>query len=233
MRRAVIADDEDLSRDVIKFLIGRYASPLKVVGEAASGDETLEVIHKVRPDLVFIDIKMPVYNGLEVMEMTKQCYADAIQFIVITAYSYFEYAQTSLRLGAKDILLKPIEPKQFMETMERVRGYNYTDNGTFNEILAYIHHNYKRNISLKECANAYHMNVSHISRMFKKYLGMSFTGYINNLKINEAKKLLKDSNLSIKEVADRVGYNNMNYFYKNFKNNTGMTPNIFKKNGSE
>lgn len=65
--------------------------------------------------------------------------------------------------------------------------------------------------------------------MFKKHCGVTFITYVNSLKIKKAREMLRDGDLSIKEVADKVGYNNLNYFYKIFKKNTGVTPNMFKK----
>ncbi|WP_432663485.1 response regulator [Wukongibacter baidiensis] len=232
MRRAIIVDDEESSGEIIKYLIKQSNLPIEVVGQAASGDEAIKIIKKLKPDIVYLDIKMPVYNGIEVMEEIKSSYTGKINFIVITAYSYFEYAQSSLRLGAKDILLKPIESKQFIETMERVMGYNYTDNQFFNDILEYINGNYTKDMELNKCAGEFHTSPNHISRMFKKYLGKNFIAYLNELRIKKAKELLNDTELSIKEVADKVGYNNLNYFYKNFKKLTGVTPKMFKNNSS-
>lgn len=232
MRRAIIVDDEESSGEIIKYLIKQSNLPIKVVGQVGSGDEAIKIIKKLKPDIVYLDIEMPVYNGIEVMEKIKSSYTGSLSFIVITAYSYFEYAQSSLRLGAKDILLKPVEPQQFIKTMERVMGYNYTDNQFFNDILEYINQNYNIEMELNKCAKEFHTSPNHISRMFKKYLGKNFIAYLNELRIKKAEELLRDTELSIKEIANNIGYNNLNYFYKNFKNLTGTTPKKFKKNSS-
>ncbi|MGE5626994.1 MAG: response regulator transcription factor [Solirubrobacterales bacterium] len=227
MRSAVIVDDEDLSIDLIKYLIKRYQFPIEVIGQASAGDEAVEIISRTKPDLVFIDIRMPILNGLEVIEKTNTSYRD-ISFIVITAFGYFEYAQAALRLGAKDILLKPIEPDLFFQTVERVLGHRQTDNRIFNEILEYVNSNYQNNIELKDCALKFHTSSSYISRMFRKYCSTSFISYLNDIRIKSAVKLLEETDMSIKEVAFKVGYNNLNYFYKIFKKNTGATPSVFK-----
>jgi len=210
-------------------LIKRYELPLKVIGRSSAGDESLDMITKLKPDIVFIDINMPVLSGLEVMEKVRMSEnSSAVDFVVITGYSYFQYAQLSLRLGAKDILLKPVEPEQFVETMERVLGYRYSDNQIFNKIVEYINYNYQENIELKECAEKYHTSPNYIARMFKKYYGISFITYLNSLRIKKAQELLRNTDLSIKEIAYKVGYNNLNYFYKIFKRNMEATPKDFK-----
>lgn len=175
---------------------------------------------------------MPTFNGIEVMEKIKASYMGSVKFIVITAYNYFEYAQSSLRLGAKDILLKPVDSRQFIEMMNRVMGYKYTNNQLFNDIMEFINDNYEKNMGLNDCAGQFHISPNYITRMFKKYTGVSYITYINELKIKKALELLKDTDLSIKEVAQRVGYNNLNYFYKNFNMITGTTPGMFKCNNS-
>lgn len=143
MRTAIIADDEELSIDLIKYLI-KNDLPIQVIGESFAGDEALDMINKLKPDIVFIDIRMPILNGLEVIKKIKDSQKYSIDFIVITAYSCFEYAQLSLRLEPKDILLKPIESEQFVESVEKILEYTTSDNQIVNNILEYIHNNYRR-----------------------------------------------------------------------------------------
>lgn len=221
-----------MSRDLVKNLIDRYELPLKVIGSIDSGEKAINLIKEMRPDIVFLDIQMPVLNGIEVMERIGKTYNGIVKFIVITAYNYFEYAQSSLRLGAKDILLKPIDSKQFLDMMCRVMGYTYTNNQIFNNILEYLNSNYQNNISLGECAGQFHISPNHIARMFKKYMNISYISYLNEIRVKKAMELLKDTDMPIKEIAEKVGYNNLNYFYKNFSLVTGITPKVYKYNGN-
>jgi YesN/AraC family two-component response regulator len=228
MRTAVIVDDEELSVELLKYLIRRYEIPIEVVGEAYSGDEGLELINRLNPDVVFIDIRMPVMNGLEVIERVNAEHKGNVSFIIVTAYDHFEYAQTALRLGARDILLKPVEPELFLETAERILGYKRSNHDLFDRIIEYINLNYSEELELKDCAEKFHTSSSYIARMFKKYGGTSFSAYLNGLRIKNAAALLKETDLSIKEVCYKVGYNNLNYFYKVFKKCVGATPNVYK-----
>ena len=86
--------------------------PLQVEGIALDGESALQMIRKKEPDLVFLDIKMPLMDGFEVMEALEALQMD-VKIVVITAYESFEYAQRALRMGARDIILKPIEYEQF------------------------------------------------------------------------------------------------------------------------
>ncbi|MDR3364354.1 MAG: response regulator [Clostridiales Family XIII bacterium] len=228
MKRAIIADDEILSRELLKNLISRYHLPVTVVGEAGDGDRALSMICDLNPDIVFLDIEMPGRNGLEIMRALKQSSSSAkIKIIIITAYDRFEYAQTALRLGAKDILLKPIDYHPFIEMMQRI-GYKYTDHPAFNELLEYIDETYCDNLCLEDYAKHIHMSSGYITRLFGKYFNTSFKAWINGIKIREAMRLLEESSLSIKEISDRVGYNNLNYFYRKFNTVTGTTPKQFR-----
>lgn len=230
MIKAIVIDDERASYGVIEYLIDNMHMPIQLAGYFSSGDSGWHAIKTLKPELVFLDIQMPGLSGIDLMKMVKEQYEGRINLIVITAYDYFEYAQSALRFGAKDILLKPIDRKRFTEAVESVIGFKLTDNVLFNEIVEYIHLHYGEEIVLKDFAARFHTSPQHISRLFKKYLETSFINYVNDYRITQAKHFLAESNLSIKEVADRVGYNNLNYFYKNFKNKIGMTPKEFVSN---
>lgn len=229
MRRAIIVDDEISTIELIKLIIKKYNIQLDIVGEAQRGDEAVRIIKKQKPDIVFMDIEMPPYTGLQAIQYITEELPNKIDFIIITAYDNFIYAQKALRLGAKDILLKPIEASTLIKSIENVLGYEYTDNNLLNEILDYVTINYSNDLILADVAEIFCTTPNQISRLFNNYMNKSFTTYINQLRINKSIELLLDSNMPIKEIALEVGYNNLNYFYKLFKKTTGTTPSKFKK----
>lgn len=229
MIKTLIVDDEILARDLLKLLISKNNIPLEVVGEAENGREAIELIFDLKPEVVFLDIEMPGSDGIDVMDYIKNHYIEPITFIVITAFSYFEYAQSSLRLGAKDILLKPIEANSLKESIARVIGYKFTDNPLLNDILQYININYRNDIQLNQCAKDFHISVNQINRLFNKYFHMTFIKYLNKFRIDKAIELMYNEELPIKEIATQVGFNNLNYFYKTFKIITGNTPKNYRQ----
>lgn len=223
MKRILLVDDEQTSSEIIRFFINKNMLPLEIVGEACNGKDAVSKIISLTPDIVFLDIEMPGLNGLEVMEIINKNVSYKVDFIIITAFDTFSYAQQAIRLGVKDFLLKPVMYDQFCETMKRVVGYGYFDNSTFNHLMAYIDEHFMEDISLSECAELFNMSQSNIARLCKKYLNMSFTEYYNDVRIHKAKEMIEEGN-AIKDAAASVGYNNLNYFYRIFKKKFGVTP---------
>ena len=165
---------------------------------------------------------MPVVDGFEVMKSVSDT-----KFIVITAFESFEYAQKSLRLGAKDIILKPIEFEQLTASINRVMGWKFTSNNTVNDVIQYIHSNYDKKIELKAIAANLYLSPDYISKLFKTHMGTTINKYINKVRIDKAIELFDNGELSVKEVALMTGYDSLNNFYKNFKNATGKTPAMY------
>jgi YesN/AraC family two-component response regulator len=223
MLKVLLADDEPASNEIFRHYIARYSLPLNVVGETHSGDDTIRAIKLLRPDLVFLDIQMPVYNGLQVMEEIRKDSQGGVAFIIVTAYAYFEYAQKAIQLGACDLLLKPILYDQFADSLRRVLGYRYTDNPLCNALLEYVHSHYMEDLTLRKCADRLATTPGTVVRLFKQHFDTSLVRYCNHLRIQKACEALKQ-HASIKETAEKCGFNNLNYFYRTFKKIMNATP---------
>jgi two-component system, response regulator YesN len=109
--RVLIADDESLARSNIRSILQDLQLPLRIVGEAANGEELIELVKQQSPDLVFVDIKMPKMNGLEAIRLG-QSFSPHTKWFILTGYSNFDYAKEAIRLGATDYLLKPVDPAE-------------------------------------------------------------------------------------------------------------------------
>ncbi len=121
MLTALIVDDETPSREELKALLAS-APDVEIVGECANAIEGLSAVHRLRPDVVFLDIQMPRVSGLEMVGMIE---ASALPHIVfVTAYD--EHALKAFEEHATDYLLKPIDPQRLERTLDwlRSRGTN-------------------------------------------------------------------------------------------------------------
>lgn len=113
-------------------------------------------------------------------------------------------------------------------------GHGLEDAGTARMALAaetmreYIRNNYMKEISMQDAARVMNYSDAYFCKLFKQCFDQNFTSYLTNFRVNEAKKLLKDRNISVKDVGMRVGYYDSNYFAKVFKRVTGMIPSEYR-----
>jgi DNA-binding LytR/AlgR family response regulator len=115
MTSAVLADDERLMREQLRARLGEVWPDLQIVAEAKNGQEAIDAVHAHRPDLVFLDIRMPEKNGLEAArEIGETCHV-----VFITAYN--EYAVEAFESGAVDYVLKPAERERLELTVARLK----------------------------------------------------------------------------------------------------------------
>lgn len=119
MLRVILVDDEPLALENLRLHL-QDESDIEIVGECANAIEAIGMIHKLRPDIVFLDIQMPRISGLEMVGMLDQQHRPHIIFL--TAFE--EYALQAFEQCAFDYLLKPIQPARLQKTLERLRtGY--------------------------------------------------------------------------------------------------------------
>jgi two-component system LytT family response regulator len=114
--RVLIVDDEPLARRGIWQLL-ETEKDFEIVGEAANGSEAVSAVHKLAPDLVFLDIQMPLLDGFSLVE--KIGTGNLSEIVFVTAYD--EHAIRAFEINALDYLLKPIDPERFAKTLNRVR----------------------------------------------------------------------------------------------------------------
>ena len=118
MLTALIVDDEQLARDELAYLLKDFPD-IEVAAVASNGLEAIELIHKLEPDLVFLDVQMPGLDGLGVVRRLREMNAELPHFIFATAFD--QYAVEAFRLEAMDYVLKPVDRSRLEETVERAR----------------------------------------------------------------------------------------------------------------
>ena len=119
--RVCIADDELYVRKSITQRIEKSKLPLLVVGTAENGEKGWELFNKEKPDIFLVDIKMPMQDGLGMIEKIKKEYRNVkTKFIVISGYDDFEYMQKAIQVGVVDYIRKPFESEQFIRVLEKI-----------------------------------------------------------------------------------------------------------------
>lgn len=353
MLRVLVVDDEQQCRDNMIECINQAQNGFEIIGAASDGQEALSMIRELRPDIALVDIQMPGMSGLDVISHARREGLE-VAFIIISSYGEFTFAQTALRLGVEEYLLKPFMPQDvcaavykvakrilssgllpaaqeasspqkrsfgpgmssrtpisypfdlertlldaiqtgvseqieaalsryYEATMEnnltetaRVncltilyielhhlamnRGIEFTavrtpaageiwDAAAFYGVLlqlardlgarfarqgvnssavpraiAYIRENYAQKLSLEQVAKEIYVSPAYLSGLFRRTVGLSFTDYVHQIRIENAKRLMREQPyLKNYELSEMVGYPSDKYFAQVFKKLTGMT----------
>lgn len=116
--KTIIIDDEKNSRNNTRQMLEKYFSEIEIIGEAEDGIEGRNLINKLHPDLVFLDINMPEMTGFEMLESIPEK-----NFYVIFLTAYGDYTIQAIRAGAIDYLMKPLMKNELMQAINRVSKF--------------------------------------------------------------------------------------------------------------
>ncbi len=236
--RVVLVDDEIMIREGFKRLFDWAAHECEVVGEAADGMEALAQIDHLQPDIVIMDINIPIINGLKVIQTGRMRYPD-MAFIIVSGYDDFSYCREALRMRITDYILKPVNYEEFGSCIDRLKITLYENRKTEEQdnqeertitgIIRYLQENLAEEISLNILADKFHLSPQYISQLFKNEIGVNFLAYLTNIRMERAKKLLITTSLSIGEISEKCGYADYRVFTKAFKKEEGSTPSQYRR----
>ena len=116
----LVADDEHLVRKGIRHLLADQHD-YRIVADASNGKEALEKAQELKPNIIILDVKMPVMNGLETLKQLNQFSPDS-KTIILSGHSDFTFAQQALKFGANDYLLKPTNLEELMAALAKVKA---------------------------------------------------------------------------------------------------------------
>ncbi len=339
MYKIIIIDDIELTRKSIAKTIQRNLPDCTVVGEAADGQDGLQKILTIVPDIIISDIKMPNLDGLSMIQLVKTSFPNT-QVIFITGYQDFENIHTALQLHASAFLLKPIHESQLIDAirqaignihknslsifqeLQNIKNLLLTENDSLLEqafsrileqadyqghsdpsfllsciqqacsfmlhyywnlspkrisleqetawiyelhnvppsrdeqidfllsyqnrlflfshreheryslmithVLQYIHDNFRHELTLSDTALHFSINASYLSSRIKKETGQNFTDLVTTERLHYAKKLLRNPQKRINEVAEQSGFRDYTYLYQAFKKHEGISPKEYR-----
>lgn len=243
--KVLIADDEDLARYAIKTLISRNHEELEIVAEAADGEEAIRLAEEYRPQLVILDIRMPVLDGLESARVIRRNHPDTA-ILILSAYEDFSFAQQAVNAGVNGYLLKPVSPEDFASRLSAVKewlgriprataeapvqnqGSNQDLSWRLGRAMKHIEEHISEDLPLDSVADAAGISPQHLSRLIRDELSTNFVKIITERRIEIACGLLESTTLGVAEIAEKCGYKDANYFAKVFKRSKGSSPLDFR-----
>lgn len=254
MYRILVADDEPIERQVVTRRIEKNFPQEVVIYTAQNGREAIDCYEREHCQIAILDIAMPGLTGLDAAKVIHKAHPDSL-IIFLTAYDEFDYARQAIGLRALDYLLKPGKDEELQAALEEAfslidsnrrpvtvavqkemlqdKADNRKQNHVAAEITEFIGKHYMEDISLQYVAGEMGYSEVYFCTLFKNCFDKTFIMYLNELRINKAIELLNDFSISIKDISEKVGYQDANYFTRMFKKKTGMTPSEFRVRGRD
>lgn len=222
----LLIDDEVLELDQLEHLLKPHF-PNHNFYRAHDPSEAYKIMATYTIQLALVDIHLPGGSGLDIAKRLKEDSNTTV--IMVTAFQSFEYAQEALRIKVDNYITKPVVEKELVDMLRPFfHGRSYSE--IVLQTLESIHQNYRKKITLLEIADDIHVNHAYLSRKFNSEVGISFPNYLNNYRIEAAKRMIEENTYhSIAQIAERCGFNGQHYFSTLFKKVVGMKPSEYKK----
>lgn len=239
--KILVAENEQRAREGICKLIESISGDFLVVAKASNGETALELVEQLVPDVVFTDIKMPYMDGIELIKEVRARKIDT-EFVVLSAYADFQMAQQCISLDVTEYLLKPLT-KSELETVlarlsARIKGQRvYLSKGDEEnnslrskypdahpmvlKSLDIIEKRYNSKITQTDLAEKLGISPQYFSYIFSKHVGEGFATFLKKYRICRAMEFLERGETDKNEVAYKVGFSDVKYFYKVFKEVSG------------
>jgi YesN/AraC family two-component response regulator len=230
--RVLVAEDELHTRRALVRVVAQY-DPAIQVDVAEDGDAAYALLCKKRYDLLLSDIRMPGQDGLQLSHrVVEERLADCV--VLLTGYAEFQYALEALRIGVRDYLLKPVDTDKLYAILGSLRtaaAPKYGD-ALADTLAAYIVNNLDQRINIAEyCRDTLYMHPAYVSRHYKQVTGETIIATIQRLRMDRGFTLLRKSQFTISEIAQRCGYTDMSLFTQTFRKTFGMSPKECRKQG--
>ncbi len=239
--KVLIAEDESLQLRNIAGVVERISDRFQVVGKAQTGLQALEMAKEHLPDAVITDIQMPQMGGIELIEALRDC-LPGTQFIIISGYSEFAFAQKAISLGVAAYLLKPVDPAELSDALTTIYStlqlQSQTYENEFSSLIAeespaciakalkdYLCKHFNESINLNMISSNLGYSPSHLTRLFQRYYDMSPIRFLTAQRIRKARYYLKyRPECTIHQIGEMAGYEDPGYFSRVFKKETGISP---------
>ena len=244
MIRVMIVDDEPAARDRYAQFVAEYGRGFVVCAVCSDGGSALRELKQHQPHVIITDIKMPGDSGLDLMNKARAGGWDGCG-VVISGFDDFSFAREALRLGMFDYLLKPVFPDDMARLLDRIAEKGTGDDLVVYErllagasvqslppflrkALAFVHDHLESEFTLTDVADWACVSANYLSSAFTKYCRMHFIDFVHRCRIEKAKTLLASCEDTVGDIARRVGYSDVSYFFRVFKKATGCTPGEYR-----
>jgi len=244
--RVLIIEDEKLIRKWLRYGFDYESVNCVVIGEASDGEEGIELINELKPDIVITDINMPRKNAFQMLEETKYL---IFSKIIVSGYNDFPNAKKAISYDAVEFIVKPINESELKEAIRKagsmvdilkleqkekqkiddmIKGLAHSSfEGHYDhlvkQMIQYIEKNYAKKFTFNAVSNELGYSSSLLYKKFKEETKQTFNEYLNQYRIKKSIEEVQRGEYKIYQIAEKVGFTDYKYFNQVFKKYTGYT----------
>lgn len=240
--KLLIVDDQQSVHLYMKKVLNLSELGFEKMLHAENGEQAYKLILSARPEIMVLDIQMPVLDGFGLLKKLRDENIPLPGTLLLSAYGEFEYARQAIKYGVADYILKPIDPKELVEKLCALRDaalranpsliYAETQADSDGEIVRsikqYIDEHYAEDLSQEDVAQRFFINKFQLSRMFKQEFGVNYQDYLIGARVKAAARLLLGTDLKLYEIAERTGFGEPSYLSNVFKKYYGVSPREYR-----
>ncbi len=246
MYKILLIDDDKSFLEAFYQMLDWSKYGFEVAARLNDGEDALEFIEKNQVDAVITDISMPKVSGIDLAKNIYEKYPK-IKVVFFSAFRNYEYATLAVDYDVVGYINKPILFSRIEEVLAKLRAkldkerdaaevktvQQKSDDKLFDEVEQYVNEHYAEQIDIKTIANLFHFNHQYFSNLYKSVRGEKFVDYVNRIRVEKAKELLKDSDMDIDALYNAVGFTSRRNFFRVFAAYTDDTPIQYRKKMSE
>jgi signal transduction histidine kinase/DNA-binding LacI/PurR family transcriptional regulator/AraC-like DNA-binding protein len=233
-RTILVVDDDPGILELHARLLEELAPKCRIL-KSHNGQEALELMARHRPDLVLLDLMMPVLDGFGVLEAMRQSELTRdVPVIVLTAQVLAGQDMARLQQGVAAVLNKGLFTgaevlAQVTDALGRSKRLGGEAQRVVRQAMAYIHEHYTESFSREALAAAVGLNERYLTACFHQETGITPIAYLTRYRIQQARGLLERGELNITAVALTIGFGDPSYFARVFREEVGVTPRAYQR----
>jgi signal transduction histidine kinase/DNA-binding LacI/PurR family transcriptional regulator/AraC-like DNA-binding protein len=233
-RTILVVDDEPNTLELHARIVQSHSATHRIL-TARSGREALEILQQEIVDLLLLDLQMPGMDGFAVLKrMREKESTRKIPVIIVTGKILTENDMALLNQGVTAVLGKGLfnidETVAHIEAaLERKQRLGGEAQRLVRSAMAYLHEHFSEPITRPELARHVGITEDYLTFCFRQELGTTPIEYLQRYRVNQARRLLKDSQDTITKIAMDVGFSDSGYFSRIFRRETGMSPEVFRR----
>lgn len=234
--RILIVDDEISTVQGVTDMLSESEIGITQIDTAYSMKEAMEKFQKHTADLLLTDIEMSDGSGLELIAWVQKQSIMCVS-VILSGFPNFEFAQKAITLGVFEYLLKPVDDEKLIDTLSRAvkqkkeqeeEKEDKVEDPLIAKVKSYVYDHISEDISREDLSKYVNLSPTYLSTFFKRETGGTISDFIKEERIQFAKRLIRQTNLTISTIAQNVGYDSLAYFSSVFRSVEGCTPREYR-----